>query len=91
MQRKPPFRLWRRRGASLAPVLRQQSVDHLRALDRCGMARRRGELVSGYLRSSAIVHVPFRNPPGFLSVDDNARLLRGELLRRRRRRALEQH
>jgi alkanesulfonate monooxygenase SsuD/methylene tetrahydromethanopterin reductase-like flavin-dependent oxidoreductase (luciferase family) len=40
-------------------------------------ARRRGELIAGYLRSSAIVHVPFRNPPGFLSVDDNAKMLRG--------------
>ena len=40
-------------------------------------ARRRGELVAGYLRSSAIVHVPFRNPPGFLTVDDNAKMLRG--------------
>lgn len=40
-------------------------------------ARRRGELVAGYLRSSSIVHLPFRNPPGFLSVDDNARMLRG--------------
>ena len=35
-------------------------------------ARRRGELVAGYLRTSAIVHVPFRNPPGYLSVEDNA-------------------
>jgi hypothetical protein len=24
------------------------------------------------------VHLPFRNPPGFLSVEDNARLMRGE-------------
>jgi alkanesulfonate monooxygenase SsuD/methylene tetrahydromethanopterin reductase-like flavin-dependent oxidoreductase (luciferase family) len=40
-------------------------------------ARRRGELVAGYLYSSAIVHVPFRNPPGFLTVDDNAKMLRG--------------
>jgi alkanesulfonate monooxygenase SsuD/methylene tetrahydromethanopterin reductase-like flavin-dependent oxidoreductase (luciferase family) len=40
-------------------------------------ARRRGELIAGYLRSSAIVHVPFRNPPGFLSADDNAKMLRG--------------
>jgi len=40
-------------------------------------ARRRGELIAGYLRSSAIVHVPFRNPPGFLTVDDNAKMLRG--------------
>ena len=31
-------------------------------------ARKRGELVAGYLRSSGIVHLPFRNPPGFLSV-----------------------
>ena len=41
-------------------------------------ARRRGELVAGYLRSSAIVHVPFRNPPGFLTVEDNARMLKGQ-------------
>jgi alkanesulfonate monooxygenase SsuD/methylene tetrahydromethanopterin reductase-like flavin-dependent oxidoreductase (luciferase family) len=41
-------------------------------------ARRRGELVAGYLRTSAIVHVPFRNPPGFISAEDQARMLRGE-------------
>ena len=40
-------------------------------------ARRRAEHVAGYLRTSAIVHVPYRNPPGFLSVEDNARMLRG--------------
>jgi alkanesulfonate monooxygenase SsuD/methylene tetrahydromethanopterin reductase-like flavin-dependent oxidoreductase (luciferase family) len=33
-------------------------------------ARKRGDLVAGYLRSSSIVHVPFRNPPGFLSVEE---------------------
>jgi alkanesulfonate monooxygenase SsuD/methylene tetrahydromethanopterin reductase-like flavin-dependent oxidoreductase (luciferase family) len=41
-------------------------------------AQRRGDLIAGYLRTGAIVHVPFRNPPGFLSVEDNARLLKGE-------------
>jgi alkanesulfonate monooxygenase SsuD/methylene tetrahydromethanopterin reductase-like flavin-dependent oxidoreductase (luciferase family) len=41
-------------------------------------ARKRGDLVAGYLRSSGIVHLPFRNPPGFLAVEDNARLLRGQ-------------
>jgi alkanesulfonate monooxygenase SsuD/methylene tetrahydromethanopterin reductase-like flavin-dependent oxidoreductase (luciferase family) len=41
-------------------------------------ARKRGELVAGYLRSSPIVHAPFRNPPGFVSVEDNARIMRGE-------------
>jgi alkanesulfonate monooxygenase SsuD/methylene tetrahydromethanopterin reductase-like flavin-dependent oxidoreductase (luciferase family) len=41
-------------------------------------ARKRGDLVAGYLRSSSIVHVPFRNPPGYLSVEDNAHLLRGQ-------------
>jgi hypothetical protein len=34
--------------------------------------------VASYLRSSSIVHLPFRNPPGFLPVEDNMRLLRGE-------------
>jgi alkanesulfonate monooxygenase SsuD/methylene tetrahydromethanopterin reductase-like flavin-dependent oxidoreductase (luciferase family) len=45
-------------------------------------ARERGEFVAGYLRTSAIVHPPFRNPPGFLSVEDQARLLRGETVPR---------
>ena len=41
-------------------------------------AKKRGELIAGYLRTSPIVYPPFRNPPGYLSVEDNARLLRGE-------------
>jgi len=41
-------------------------------------ARARGELIAGYVRTSPIVHLPFRNPPGYLAVEDNARLLRGE-------------
>jgi len=40
-------------------------------------ARRRGELVASYPRTSGIVHRPFRNPPGFLSVEDNAKMLAG--------------
>jgi len=41
-------------------------------------ARRRGKLVAEYLSSSAMVHLPFRNPPGFLSVEENVRLLKGQ-------------
>jgi alkanesulfonate monooxygenase SsuD/methylene tetrahydromethanopterin reductase-like flavin-dependent oxidoreductase (luciferase family) len=41
-------------------------------------ARQRGHLIAGYLRTSSIVHPPFRNPPGYLPAEDNARLLRGE-------------
>ena len=48
-----------------------------RSRDNEDEARRRGELVAGYLRSSAIVHAPFRNPPGYLSVEDYARMLKG--------------
>jgi alkanesulfonate monooxygenase SsuD/methylene tetrahydromethanopterin reductase-like flavin-dependent oxidoreductase (luciferase family) len=39
-------------------------------------ARRRGEFIAGYPRSSAIVHPPFANPPGFFSVDDNVRMMK---------------
>ena len=35
-------------------------------------ARKRGELIAGYLRTSPIVHLPFRNPPGYLPPEDNA-------------------
>jgi len=41
-------------------------------------ARKRGDLIAGYLRTSPIVALPFRNPPGYLPPEDNARLLRGE-------------
>jgi alkanesulfonate monooxygenase SsuD/methylene tetrahydromethanopterin reductase-like flavin-dependent oxidoreductase (luciferase family) len=40
-------------------------------------ARRRGDLVAGYLRSGGIVWPPFRNPPGYLSVEENAGMLMG--------------
>jgi alkanesulfonate monooxygenase SsuD/methylene tetrahydromethanopterin reductase-like flavin-dependent oxidoreductase (luciferase family) len=41
-------------------------------------ARRRGDLIAGYVRTSPIVSEPFRNPPGYLPPADNARLMRGE-------------
>ena len=41
-------------------------------------ARRLGELVLSYPRTSGIVHRPFRNPPGFQSLELNVRVLRGE-------------
>src|SRR5439155_26498491 len=40
-------------------------------------ARRRGELVAGYLRTGAKVYPPFKNPPGYFSVEDTARLMQG--------------
>jgi alkanesulfonate monooxygenase SsuD/methylene tetrahydromethanopterin reductase-like flavin-dependent oxidoreductase (luciferase family) len=60
-----------------APADRLAYLGLVAVADNEAEARRRGELVAGYLYSSAIVHVPFRNPPGFLTVDDNARMLRG--------------
>jgi alkanesulfonate monooxygenase SsuD/methylene tetrahydromethanopterin reductase-like flavin-dependent oxidoreductase (luciferase family) len=41
-------------------------------------ARRRGELIASYPRTSSIVFAPFRNPPGYLSIEDNVRILKGE-------------
>src|SRR3954464_198025 len=41
-------------------------------------ARQRGELVADYLRTGSRVFPPFKNPPGYLSVDDNVRLMRGQ-------------
>src|SRR5712691_431848 len=45
-------------------------------------ARRRAELVAGYLRTGGMVFPPFKNPPGYLSVEDTARLLRGHVVER---------
>ena len=61
-----------------APADRVAYLGLVAVADNEAEARRRGELVAGYLRSSAIVHVPFRNPPGYLTVDDNAGMLRGQ-------------
>ena len=47
-------------------------------------ARDRAEFVAGYLRSSHIVAPQFRNPPGYLSIEDNVRILRGETRQRSR-------
>jgi hypothetical protein len=41
-------------------------------------ARARAEFIAGYVRTSAIVAPQFRNPPGYLSIEDNARILGGE-------------
>jgi alkanesulfonate monooxygenase SsuD/methylene tetrahydromethanopterin reductase-like flavin-dependent oxidoreductase (luciferase family) len=41
-------------------------------------ARRRGELLASYPRTAAIVHEPFRNPPGYLAAPDAAKLLAGK-------------
>ncbi|MBV9970925.1 MAG: LLM class flavin-dependent oxidoreductase, partial [Xanthobacteraceae bacterium] len=41
-------------------------------------AMARAEIVASYLRSSSIVAPQFRNPPGYLSIEDNMRILRGE-------------
>jgi alkanesulfonate monooxygenase SsuD/methylene tetrahydromethanopterin reductase-like flavin-dependent oxidoreductase (luciferase family) len=41
-------------------------------------ARARAEFVAGYVRTSGIVAPQFRNPPGYLSIEDNVRILRGE-------------
>ena len=60
-----------------APADRFAYLGLVAVADNEAEARRRGELVAGYLYSSSIVHVPFRNPPGFLTADDNAKMLRG--------------
>ena len=41
-------------------------------------ARERAEQIAAYFRTSDIVAPAFRNPPGYLSPEDNARLLKGQ-------------
>jgi alkanesulfonate monooxygenase SsuD/methylene tetrahydromethanopterin reductase-like flavin-dependent oxidoreductase (luciferase family) len=40
-------------------------------------ARRRGELVAAYLRTNSKVYPPFKNPPGYFSAGDTAKMMRG--------------
>ncbi len=78
-----------RRAPIVSPISGWSAVAHDEA-----EAHRRGELLAGYLRSSAVVHVPYRNPPGFLTVEDNARLLKGQTAPRsytRDGRAIDMH
>src|SRR3977135_4538615 len=42
-------------------------------------AREPADYIASYRRTSAIVAPQFRNPPGYLSVEDNARLLKGQV------------
>ena len=39
-------------------------------------ARRRGELIADYLRTLPSIAAPFRNPPGYLSIEDNVQLMK---------------
>jgi alkanesulfonate monooxygenase SsuD/methylene tetrahydromethanopterin reductase-like flavin-dependent oxidoreductase (luciferase family) len=41
-------------------------------------ARARAEKMASYPRTAQTVFAPFKNPPGFLSIDDNARMLSGK-------------
>lgn len=41
-------------------------------------ARELGEQVLSYPRTSGIVHAPFKNPPGFQSIELNVRMLKGQ-------------
>lgn len=40
-------------------------------------ARRLGEQILSYPRTSGIVHPPFKNPPGFLPLDANIQMMKG--------------
>jgi alkanesulfonate monooxygenase SsuD/methylene tetrahydromethanopterin reductase-like flavin-dependent oxidoreductase (luciferase family) len=66
------------KGRSAPPADRFGYLGMVAVADNEEDARIRGEQVAQYLRTGGIVHVPFRNPPGYLSVEDNARLLRGQ-------------
>jgi alkanesulfonate monooxygenase SsuD/methylene tetrahydromethanopterin reductase-like flavin-dependent oxidoreductase (luciferase family) len=41
-------------------------------------ARERAEIIATYLRSSEIVAPAFKNPPGYLTIEDSARVLKGQ-------------
>ena len=41
-------------------------------------ARERAEVIASYLRTGIIVAPEFRNPPGYLTAEDNMRLLKGQ-------------
>lgn len=40
-------------------------------------ARRRAELLAGYTKAGGVVYPAFKNPPGYLSVEANANMLKG--------------
>jgi alkanesulfonate monooxygenase SsuD/methylene tetrahydromethanopterin reductase-like flavin-dependent oxidoreductase (luciferase family) len=66
------------RGQGEAPDDRFAYLALLAVADTEAKARRRAEQIASYPRSSAIVAPAFRNPPGYLSVQDNARILMGQ-------------
>ncbi len=57
-------------------------------------AHRRGELVASYLRTNSIVYPPFKNPPGYFSAADTAKMMQGFVAERsftKDRRVIEMH
>jgi alkanesulfonate monooxygenase SsuD/methylene tetrahydromethanopterin reductase-like flavin-dependent oxidoreductase (luciferase family) len=67
-----------KRGGAAAPADRFAYLGLVAVGRSEAEARRRGELIASYPRSSSIVFAPFRNPPGYLSIEDNVRILKGE-------------
>jgi alkanesulfonate monooxygenase SsuD/methylene tetrahydromethanopterin reductase-like flavin-dependent oxidoreductase (luciferase family) len=65
------------KGRGAAPPDRLAYLALLAVASNETEARRRGEIVAGYLRSGGIVAPAFRNPPGYLSVEENAGMLMG--------------
>lgn len=66
------------RGGAAAPADRFAYLGLVAVGRTTEEARRRAELIATYPRTSAIVFAPFRNPPGYLSIEDNVRILKGE-------------
>ena len=67
-----------KRGGAAAPPDRFAYLGLVAVGRTAQEARGRGELIASYPRTSSIVFAPFRNPPGYLSVEDNVRILKGE-------------
>jgi alkanesulfonate monooxygenase SsuD/methylene tetrahydromethanopterin reductase-like flavin-dependent oxidoreductase (luciferase family) len=67
---------WTETHGGEAPIDRFAYLGLVSVADTEKKARERAEFIASYPRTSGIVHVPFRNPPGFLPVEANARMLK---------------
>jgi alkanesulfonate monooxygenase SsuD/methylene tetrahydromethanopterin reductase-like flavin-dependent oxidoreductase (luciferase family) len=69
-------RVWGELGRGETPADRLAYLGLCVVADNEAEAMRRAWKLAGYLHTSSIVSEPFRNPPGFASISDNAKFLR---------------
>ena len=67
---------WTETHGGTAPIDRFAYLGLVAVAETEARARERAEVLASYPRTSSIAHPPFKNPPGFLSVEANVKMMK---------------